>query len=98
MSPALAPLKTSPARMLIVRNSGPNPHSLAPGRRLFLLRPRTGKTHQLRVAMKSLGAPILGDALYGGRAAPRLMLHAQSLALRHPHSDEWLQWQLAAPF
>ncbi|MDC7706048.1 TIGR01621 family pseudouridine synthase [Vogesella indigofera] len=56
-------------------------HSLAPGRRLFLLRPRTGKTHQLRVAMKSLGAPILGDALYGGSAADRTYLHAYALAL-----------------
>lgn len=62
------------------------------------LTPVTGRTHQLRVHMLALGCPIVGDTLYGGRAAPRLMLHAQSLALRHPHSDEWLQWQLAAPF
>ena len=55
-------------------------HSLAPGLRLFVLRPRTGKTHQLRVAMKSLGAPILGDALYGGSAADRGYLHAHALA------------------
>lgn len=55
-------------------------HSLAPGLRLFVLRPRTGKTHQLRVAMKSLGAPILGDALYGGSAADRGYLHANALA------------------
>ncbi|WP_144371939.1 TIGR01621 family pseudouridine synthase [Vogesella urethralis] len=55
-------------------------HSLAPGLRLFVLRPRTGKTHQLRVAMKSLGAPILGDALYGGSAADRGYLHAYALA------------------
>ena len=34
--------------------------SMMPGVRLFLLRPKTGKTHQLRVAMKSIGAPILG--------------------------------------
>lgn len=55
-------------------------HSLAPGLRLFVLRPRTGKTHQLRVAMKSLGAPILGDALYGGSTADRGYLHAYALA------------------
>ena len=55
-------------------------HSLAPGRRLFVLRPRSGKTHQLRVAMKSLGAPILGDALYGGSAADRTYLHAYALS------------------
>lgn len=53
--------------------------SLVPGRRLFVLRPATGKTHQLRVAMKSLSAPILGDALYGGSLADRAYLHAYSL-------------------
>jgi tRNA pseudouridine32 synthase/23S rRNA pseudouridine746 synthase len=36
-----------------------------PGLRLYLLKPETGRTHQLRVAMKSLGAAILGDELYG---------------------------------
>ncbi|MFP4165448.1 MAG: TIGR01621 family pseudouridine synthase, partial [Chitinispirillaceae bacterium] len=38
--------------------------SMSPGIRTFLLRPLTGKTHQLRVAMKSLGVPVLGDPLY----------------------------------
>lgn len=38
---------------------------LGDGYRLFLWRPKTGRTHQLRVAMKSLGSPILGDKLYG---------------------------------
>ncbi len=47
--------------------------------RLFLLKPKTGKTHQLRVALKSLGAPILGDALYSGDEADRCYLHAYSL-------------------
>lgn len=54
--------------------------SAAPGLRLFVLQPHTGKTHQLRVAMKSLGSPILGDALYGGSPAARLFLHAWKLA------------------
>jgi tRNA pseudouridine32 synthase/23S rRNA pseudouridine746 synthase len=53
--------------------------SLAPGLRLFLLRPHSGKTHQLRVALKSLSAPILGDELYGGTPADRGYLHAYSL-------------------
>ncbi len=51
--------------------------------RLFLLKPETGKTHQIRVAMKSLGAPIFGDALYGGVeadcASDRVYLHAWRL-------------------
>ncbi|MFC3149628.1 TIGR01621 family pseudouridine synthase [Litoribrevibacter euphylliae] len=41
-----------------------NEQSKPAGLRLFVLKPHTGKTHQLRVAMKSLGAPILGDARY----------------------------------
>lgn len=49
--------------------------------RLFILMPQTGKTHQLRVAMKSLGSPILGDALYGGNTekTDRTYLHAYGL-------------------
>jgi tRNA pseudouridine32 synthase/23S rRNA pseudouridine746 synthase len=39
-------------------------YALGEGHRLYLLRPYTGKTHQIRVAMKSMGAPILGDRIY----------------------------------
>ncbi len=53
--------------------------ALRPGLRLFILQPRTGKTHQLRVAMKSIGAPILGDTRYGGSIAERGYLHACAL-------------------
>ncbi|WP_394165426.1 TIGR01621 family pseudouridine synthase [Neptunomonas phycophila] len=53
--------------------------SPSPGRRLFLLKPSTGKTHQLRVALKSVGAPVLGDALYSGSPADRTYLHAWQL-------------------
>ncbi len=52
-----------------------------------LLTPFTGRTHQLRVhaAHKSgLGIPIIGDRLYGGKRAPRLMLHAAKITFRHP--------------
>jgi pseudouridine synthase Rlu family protein, TIGR01621 len=52
---------------------------LGTGKRLFVLKPETGKTHQLRVAMKSLGAPILGDTRYGGTESDRCYLHAYSL-------------------
>lgn len=60
--------------------------------RLVALRPRTGRTHQLRVHMKSLGCPILGDPLYG-RADPRfpdasLMLHARRLRILLPGRGE----------
>lgn len=53
--------------------------ALKPGYRLMLLKPKTGKTHQLRVAMKSLGSAIVGDQRYGGDLADRLYLHAYAL-------------------
>jgi tRNA pseudouridine32 synthase/23S rRNA pseudouridine746 synthase len=53
--------------------------SLSPGKRLFILKPQTGKTHQLRVMMKSIGSPILGDVRYKGTAADDLHLQAHQL-------------------
>ena len=64
-------------------------HSPDLNRRLFLLRPYTGKTHQLRVALKSLGSPILGDPRYGSDAANRGYLHAYGLRWQeHGHWKE----------
>jgi len=56
-------------------------YSIAPNRRLFVLKPHTGKTHQLRVALKSIGAPIFGDTRYGASKslAARMYLHAYQL-------------------
>jgi tRNA pseudouridine32 synthase/23S rRNA pseudouridine746 synthase len=57
---------------------------------LVELSPRTGRMHQLRVHMASIGRPIAGDARYGGTLvlagapAPRLMLHAAALGFVHP--------------
>ena len=60
--------------------------SVGQGRRLFLIKPLSGKTHQIRVALKSLGAPILGDCLYGDKLTQqnidRTYLHAFSIAFR----------------
>jgi 23S rRNA pseudouridine1911/1915/1917 synthase len=50
------------------------------------LRPYTGRTHQLRVHMKYLNTPILGDRVYG-KAADRLYLHAKQLEITIPTSD-----------
>ncbi|MFM8420019.1 MAG: class I SAM-dependent methyltransferase, partial [Verrucomicrobiota bacterium] len=50
----------------------------------WMARPRTGRTHQIRVHAAALGMPIRGDALYGGSDAPRLFLHAESLSFAHP--------------
>ncbi|HMS93543.1 MAG TPA: RluA family pseudouridine synthase [Candidatus Saccharibacteria bacterium] len=54
---------------------------------LVKLRPRTGRTHQLRVHMQYLGTPIVGDRVYGGVPADRLYLHAQSLEVTIPGGD-----------
>lgn len=50
-----------------------------PGLRAFLLKPETGRTHQLRVALKSLGSPLLGDEVRAGRG-----LRAGTAVLRAP--------------
>jgi tRNA pseudouridine32 synthase / 23S rRNA pseudouridine746 synthase len=68
---------------------------------LCRLEPQTGRTHQLRVHLLHIGHPIVGDKLYGlpHDDAPRLMLHASSLAFAHPaHSEKILQIESAAPF
>ena len=55
-----------------------------------LLKPVTGRSHQLRLHMKTIGHPILGDNLYAPASvmtmADRLMLHAQSLTIVHPET------------
>jgi len=61
-------------------------HAIAPGLRLALVKPITGKTHQIRVAMKSLSSPIIGDDRYGGSLSDRLYLHAWHL--RFQYADE----------
>ncbi len=75
--------------------------SIAPHRRLFIIKPHTGKTHQIRVALKSIGAAIYGDLQYGGSRADRGYLHAMVLRFEWrgehcryqclPESGEWFQ-------
>ncbi len=55
---------------------------------LIEARPLTGRTHQIRVHLSSQGLPLLGDTLYGGRKAARIMLHAVSLTFPHPVTGE----------
>jgi len=62
--------------------------------------PKTGRTHQLRVhSAHSLGLnmPIVGDDLYGNKAE-RLHLHADYLALKHPRTDEIMEFQVDPEF
>jgi len=52
---------------------------LSSNTRLFIVTPATGQTHQIRVALKSLGSPIIGDTRYGGTDSDRGYLHALKL-------------------
>lgn len=66
------------------------------------LYPETGRSHQLRLHMKELGHPILGDNFYadekGLAAAPRLLLHAEWLRFRDPATGEFVEFGDEAPF
>jgi tRNA pseudouridine32 synthase/23S rRNA pseudouridine746 synthase len=65
------------------------------------LTPHTGRSHQLRVHMKEIGHPIVGDPFYAvgeAREAPRLMLHAERLRLRHPDGGEVVTFASKCPF
>jgi tRNA pseudouridine32 synthase / 23S rRNA pseudouridine746 synthase len=66
------------------------------------LEPLTGRSHQLRVHMLTLGHAILGDPLYGPlqaqQASTRLLLHACELKLPHPCSDQGLHLTSISPF
>jgi len=62
------------------------------------LEPITGRTHQLRLHLASIGHPIIGDTLYEGRSAERLMLHATRLAFDHPITAKPLYFESDAPY
>ncbi len=70
----------------------------------------TGRTHQIRVHMSSIGYPLVGDPVYGGKPKntqqiigqllinfPRQVLHAEKLALTHPQTQQILTWQAVVP-
>jgi 23S rRNA pseudouridine1911/1915/1917 synthase len=70
-----------------------------------LLFPKTGRTHQLRVHLSSVGHPILGDQTYGGRRVLdlngllflRVMLHARVLGFHHPTTGLYQEFEVPAP-
>ncbi|MCS7181540.1 MAG: RluA family pseudouridine synthase [Thermoanaerobaculum sp.] len=73
---------------------------LAQGREAALVevQPITGRTHQIRVHLASIGCPIAGDSLYGSPLpAPRPMLHAAGLTFSHPKSGQTLQLNAPLP-
>ena len=67
---------------------------------LLALQPLTGRSHQLRVHLQSMGHGILGDALYAPALTSEhgLMLHASELSFVHPFTDEEMHWLCAPPW
>ena len=72
-----------------------------PDRALLDVHIITGRTHQIRVHMQSIGHPVLGDVIYGHKHLPkadRLMLHAYSLSFTHPKTLERLTFKAPCAF
>lgn len=69
------------------------------GRSLLRVRPETGRTHQIRVHMASIGCPLLGDRLYGrlSRELDRPALHSAALTLIHPLTGEMVSVRAPLP-
>ena len=59
------------------------------------IKPKTGRTHQIRVHLSSLGHPVAGDSLYGGRidGLGRQFLHAESISLTHPADNILMEFK-----
>ncbi len=72
---------------------------------LVSCRPKTGRTHQIRVHLKYINHPIVADEKYVGRKifrldkrwCPRIFLHAAKIGFNHPKSGEWMQLECKLP-
>lgn len=70
------------------------------GKKCFLVQAElfTGRTHQIRVHLSGKGLPVLGDVLYGGSAAERIMLHSFCLEFSHPVTGKLVSVSSEVPF
>ena len=59
--------------------------------------PRTGRTNQIRIHLEFIGHPIVGDRLYGGERAPRLMLHSREITFIHPSKNKKMTLKVELP-
>lgn len=66
------------------------------GRSLLLVRPLTGRTHQIRVHLAAIGHPVVGDGTYG-RKKGALFLHSWHLGFRHPSHGGWVECEAEPP-
>lgn len=66
-------------------------------RTLLLVCPLTGRTHQIRVHLRYIGHPVVGDSLYGKRMEGRLLLHAWRIELTHPASGRRVRFEAPIP-
>lgn len=73
-------------------------HDVDGVRTRLALEPVTGRTHQLRVHLASIGHPIVGDVFYGASSGERVCLHATRLAFTHPMTGVRLAWESPATF
>jgi tRNA pseudouridine32 synthase/23S rRNA pseudouridine746 synthase len=73
-----------------------------PDRSRLDVRPLTGRSHQIRLHLATIGHPILGDKLYATDVAlamaPRLLLHSETLTISHPIDGRRLTWTSVCPF
>lgn len=103
-----APIGRHPVKRQMMTVGGTNPKTAAtrfrvlaetPGHVFVKAKPHSGRTHQIRVHMKHLGAPILGDEVYGNRsnAISRQALHAFRLTIPHPHDNHAVTFSARVP-
>jgi 23S rRNA pseudouridine1911/1915/1917 synthase len=77
----------------LLRTDNPDGHKVTPLKAQIL----TGRTHQIRAHLSSIGYPIIGDSLYGGAAAERIFLHAHELVFTDPYTQLVVTLQAPIP-